>query len=163
MKKIMLITIGVLAFATCRAQFCGELSVVRRQLCRRGDSLYLDLRIEARGLAVPRSQSWSVVPELSTSDRTSVKLFPHVQVDGPYQRRMYRRRRALTGRFWTERQPYVRVDAGRREDVFVDYRIAVPYEAWMDRATLVVRQVLTMPDRTRRLFSVDVNGAVDHE
>lgn len=163
MKKLILITIGILAAATCRAQFCGELSVTRRQLCQRGDSLYMDLRIEVSRLAVPASQSWSIVPELSTPDRNAVKLFPHVQINGRYQQQMYLRRRLLSGRFWTERQPYALVDASGKEDVFIDYRIAVPYEEWMNGATLTIRQVLTTADRKRRIFSVDVNGAVDHE
>ena len=50
-----------------------------------------------------------------------------------------------------------------KEDVFIDYRITVPYEEWMNGATLTIRQVLTTADRKRRIFSVDVNGAVDHE
>ena len=123
----------------------------------------MDLRSEVSRLAVPASQSWSIVPELSSPDRNAVKLFPHVQINGRYQQQMYRRRRLLSGRFWTERQPYALVDASGKEDVFIDYRIAVPYEEWMNGATLTIRQVLTTADRKRRIFSVDVNGAVDHE
>ena len=37
----------------------------------------------------------------------------------------------------------------------------VPYEPWMDDATLVLRQILTSADNSRRVFTVDVNGAVD--
>lgn len=37
----------------------------------------------------------------------------------------------------------------------------IPYEAWMDNATLVLRQILTNPGRRNRVFTVDVNGAVD--
>lgn len=37
----------------------------------------------------------------------------------------------------------------------------VPYESWMADATLVLRQVQTSPGGKRRVFTVDVNGAVD--
>ena len=41
--------------------------------------------------------------------------------------------------------------------------MAVPYQSWMENATLVLRQIQTNPGRRNRVFTVDVNGAVDVE
>lgn len=144
-----------------RAQIVGDVSVVRKVLCERAGMLHLELDIRVGRNAVTRSQALTVIPELSTPDRRSVKLFPHVQIDGPYQRHMRQRREVLTSNCWAERQPYQRIDADRKTDQGIRYVIEVPYEAWMAGASLVVRQIFTSPGGRRRIYTIDVNGAVD--
>ena len=108
-----------------------------------------------------RSQSWAILPELSTPDRRSVKLFPHILINGRYQQHMMERRRRLSGAYWAERQPYLTINADGKTDRTFRYEMKVPYESWMADATLVLRQVQTSPGGKRRVFTVDVNGAVD--
>lgn len=162
MKRYSLLLLFALAAFTARAQFVGDVSVTRKALCERNGSLYMLLDVRVSGSALTRSQSWTIIPELSTPDRQSVKLFPHIQIDGKYQRRMALRRRVLTGAYWVEREPYKVINVTGREDVEVRYEMSVPYEAWMDRASLVIRQIQTSPGDRRRVFTIDVNGAVDH-
>ncbi len=163
MKKYCILLFFVFATISLRAQMTGDLSVVRKELCKRGDKLYMNLEIHVGRNAVTRSQAWTIIPELSTADRQSVKLFPHVLVEGPYQRHMRERRQVLTGRHWVERQPYATVAAGKETEQVIEYVMEVPYESWMSRATLVLRQIQTAPGGEQRIFTVDVNGAVDVE
>jgi hypothetical protein len=119
------------------------------------------LEISVSRKAVTRSQSWTILPELSTPDRKSVKLFPHILINGRYQQHMQERRRRLSGAYWAERQPYMTINADKKTDQVFRYEMKVPYESWMAGATLVLRMVQTSPGGVRRVFTVDVNGAVD--
>ena len=161
MKKYCILCVLLLLGGALRAQIVGEVAVTRKVLAERNGELHLLLEISVSRKAVTRSQSWAILPELSTPDRRSVKLFPHVLINGRYQQHMMERRRKLSGAYWAERQPYLTIEAdGKTDQVFL-YEMKVPYESWMDDATLVLRQVQTSPGGRRRVFTVDVNGAVD--
>lgn len=90
-----------------------------------------------------------------------MKLFPHILINGRYQQHMQERRRRLSGAYWAERQPYMTINADKKTDQVFRYEMKVPYESWMAGATLVLRMVQTSPGGVRRVFTVDVNGAVD--
>lgn len=161
MKKLCFLLLFTLAALPMRAQIVGDVSVVRKVLCERGGMLHMELDMRVGRNAVTRTQALTIVPELSTPDRKSVKLFPHVQIDGPYQRHMRERRRVLLAAHWAERQPYQLIDTDRKTDRTIRYVMEVPYESWMAGASLVIRQILTSPGDRRRIYTVDVNGAVD--
>ena len=163
MKRYCLLLVFLLAGLSLRAQIVGDVAVTRKVLAERDGELHLVLDITVSRKAVTRSQSWAILPELSTPDRRSVKLFPHVLVNGRYQQHMMERRRKLSGAYWAERQPYLTINVDGKRDRSLRYEMKVPYEPWMDRATLVLRQVQTSPGGKRRVFTVDVNGAVDRE
>lgn len=163
MKKYSLLFVFLLAALSLRAQIVGDVAVTRKVLAERGGELHMVLEISVSRKAVTRSQSWSILPELSTADRKSVKIFPHVLINGRYQQHMMERRQRLTGAYWAERQPYMTINADGKTDRVFRYEMKVPYESWMADATLAVRQVQTSPGRVRRVFTVDVNGAVDTE
>ena len=74
---------------------------------------------------------------------------------------LYHQLRRLSGAYWAERQPYMTINADKKTDQVFRYEMKVPYESWMAGATLVLRQVQTSPGGVRRVFTVDVNGAVD--
>lgn len=141
----------------------GDITVTRKVLAERDGMLYMELDIRIARNAVPRSQSWAIIPELSTPDRQSVKLFPHVLINGKYQQHMMERRRRLVGSFWAERQPYMVVNHDRKTDRIARYEMKVPYEIWMADATLVLRMIQTSPGDKRRVLTTDINGAVDTE
>ena len=161
MKRYCLLLLFLLSGMSLRAQILGEVSVTRKVLAERNGELHLVLEISVSRNAVTRSQSWTILPELSTADRRSVKLFPHVLVNGRYQQHMMERRRKLSGAYWAERQPYLTINVDKRREQIFRYEMKVPYESWMSEASLVVRQIQTSPGGKRRLFTVDVNGAVD--
>lgn len=161
MKKYCFLLFFLFAAFSLRAQIVGDVDVTRKVLCERNGMLQMELEIRVGRNAVTRSQSWTIIPELSTADRRSVKLFPHVLINGRYQQHMMERRRVLSGAYWAERQPYAVIDAGKKTEQTIRYTMSVPYEPWMADATLVLRQVQTSPGEERRIFTVDVNGAVD--
>lgn len=163
MKKYLLIFVLLLGATSLRAQFVGDLAVTRKVLSREGNTLHLVLDVQVSANAVTRSQSWTIIPELSTPDRQSMKLFPHILVNGRYQQHMMERRRKLSGAYWAERQPYLTINVDRHRDQTFRYEMKVPYESWMAGATLVLRQIQTSPGGKRRVFTVDVNGAVDRQ
>ena len=161
MKKYSLFFLFLLFGASLHAQILGEVSVTRKVLAERDGELHLLLEISVARNAVTRSQSWMILPELSTADRRSVKLFPHVLINGRYQQHMMERRRKLSGAYWAERQPYLTINVDGKTDQLFRYEMKVPYESWMSEASLVLRQIQTSPGGKRRVFTVDVNGAVD--
>lgn len=163
MKRYFLLLVFLLAGVSLRAQILGDVAVTRKVLAERDGELHLVLEISVSRNAVTRSQSWAILPELSTPDRRSVKLFPHVLVNGRYQQHMMERRRKLSGAYWAERQPYMTINVDGKSDRTFRYEMKVPYENWMDHATLVLRQIQTSPGGKRRVFTVDVNGAVDRQ
>ena len=161
MKKYCILCVLLLLGGALRAQIVGEVAVTRKVLAERNGELHLSLEIAVSRKAVTRSQSWAILPELSTPDRRSVKLFPHVLINGRYQQHMMERRQKLSGSYWAERQPHLTINVDGKTDRVFNYEMKVPYESWMAGATLVLRQIQTSPGGKRRVFTVDVNGAVD--
>ena len=161
MKKYCILCVLLLLGGALRAQIVGEVAVTRKVLAERNGELHLSLEISVSRKAVTRSQSWAILPELSTPDRRSVKLFPHVLINGRYQQHMMERRQKLSGSYWAERQPHLTINVDGKTDRVFNYEMKVPYESWMAGATLVLRQIQTSPGGKRRGFTGDVNGAVD--
>ena len=144
MKKYCFLFVFLVAALSLRAQIVGDVAVTRKVLAERGGELHMVLEISVSRKAVTRSQSWTILPELSR-----------------YQQHMQERRRRLSGAYWAERQPYMTINADKKTDQVFRYEMKVPYESWMAGATLVLRMVQTSPGGVRRVFTVDVNGAVD--
>ena len=163
MKKYCLLLLLLVGAGSLQAQIVGDLSVTRKVLREHAGKLELVLDVHVSKNAVTRSQSWMIIPELSTPDRKSVVLFPHILVNGRYQQHMQERRKLLSGAYWAERQPHVTINVDEKTDQTVSYEMAVPYQSWMENATLVLRQIQTNPGRRNRVFTVDANGAVDVE
>ena len=143
MKRYCLLLVFLLAGFSLRAQIVGDVAVTRKVLAERDGQLHMVLEISVSRNAVTRSQSWTILPALSTPARRSVKLFPHVLSHGRYQQHMMERRRKLSGAYWAERQPYLTINVDGRTDQTFRYEMKVPYESWMADATRVLRQIQT--------------------
>lgn len=162
MKKYVILCCLFLGLGSaCAQEIVGDLGVTRRVLAERDGQLVMELDIYVTKNAVARSQSWIILPELSTPDRKSVQLFPHVLINGPYQHRMMERKKRLCGKHVSEREPYKVIRASRKTDQRLRYEIRVPYESWMRHASLVLRQIQRSAGGEQRVFTVNVNGAVD--
>lgn len=161
MKKFYLIPILLLAFCDARAQFRGGVTIERRVLEERNDTLHLELAIRVRAQAMNSCQSLTIIPELSTTDPKNVQLFPYVLINGRDKARMLKRRRRLAGDYWNERQPYLTVNVRKNTEELIEYVMDVPYKMWMDSASLRMRNILTSCADSRQVFTTDVNGAVD--
>ncbi len=170
MKRYFLILILLFGVASLHAQsqfssYVGDITVTRQELSVRNGKLHLVLDIRVAGNAVTRSQSWTIIPELSVPGKRSetCAIFPYIQINGKYQAHMQERRLKLKGGRYEERAPWMTIVVDRKTDKQATYEMTVPYEPWMDEATLVLRHILTNPGRKARVFTVDVNGAVDIE
>lgn len=162
MKKYVILCCLFLGLGEIYAQeIVGDLGVTRRVLAERNGELVMELDIYVTKNAVTRSQSWIILPELSTPDRKSVKLFPHVLINGPYQHHMMERKKRLCGKHISEREPYKIIRANKKTDQRLRYEMRVPYEPWMRDASLVLRQIQRSAGGEQRVFTVNVNGAVD--
>lgn len=161
MKRILILTLALFTVALAKAQFVGDFNITRKVLCEENGELHVVLGISVSRHAVTRDQSWIIIPEVCTADRRSTKMLPYVLINGPYQRHMLERRRVLTGSYWAERAPYMVINADKKTDQQFNYEMKVPFESWMSNATLVIRQIQQTPGGRRRVFSVDVNGAVE--
>ncbi len=160
---VLLLSLIGLTPAGAQTSIVGDFSVTRKQIVEHDGTLVVELEFFVSGNSVTRSTSWMILPELSTPDRQSVVLLPHVLVEGRYQKHMRERRERLSGFRWTSREPYRIIDVDSySKDRTIDYRMEIPYEPWMDEASLVIRQICTHPGGKRRVYTVDVNGAVDH-
>ena len=123
MKKYCFLFVFLVAALSLRAQIVGDVAVTRKVLAERGGELHMVLEISVSRKAVTRSQSWTILPELSTPDRKSVKLFPHILINGRYQQHMQERRRRLSGAYWAERQPYMTINADKKTDQVFRYEM----------------------------------------
>lgn len=161
MKKYYLIPILLFAFTGARAQFLGGVTIERRVLEERNDTLHMELDIRVHAQAMNSCQSLAIIPELSTVGQKNVQLFPYLLINGRNKARMMKRRRRLASDYWNERQPYQTVNVRKNTEELVEYVMDVPYKMWMDTASLRIRNILISCADSRQVFTTDVNGAVD--
>ncbi len=156
MKKLYTILFGLLVWGTVSAQpFKGEVTITCNAVEERGDVLYLDLNIHVDRLTMNKCQSWTIIPEIASSP-VNVRMFPAVLINGKNKRQMYERKRKYNGRRYQSRIPYQMVNVTRDTDTTLRYVMEVPYEYWMDDASLIVRQILTSCAEGQQLFTVDI-------
>ena len=148
MKKIRMILL-----AACPALFCpvpgsmaqvrqGSVTVQVNELAQRGDSLYVDMAVTTEGRNVPSRMSADFTPVLVSSERSLA--LPAVSLMGRNSYRNHRRALALMsakerGAYETSAPYYVVPDY--KGDSRMDYRLALPYEAWMSSAKLTLQRI----------------------
>ncbi|MEY8592214.1 DUF3868 domain-containing protein [Butyricimonas hominis] len=133
--SIILLTAGL--FSTrVEAQnnvYVGEIRVTRHRFEQRGDSVFIEMTIDMNGLPVGNNEAFTLTPVIEKG--TEVEELPSVIVNGKrrskaYQRSLYFNRGAKP--FPT----YSVVAANKRTREKVNYKISVPYQAWMQDAAL---------------------------
>lgn len=143
MKKIRMILL-----AACPALVCpvsgsmaqvrqGSVTVQVNELAQRGDSLYVDMAVTTEGRNVPARMSADFTPVLVSGERSLA--LPAVSLMGRSSYKNHRRALALMSA--TERSAYEKsapyyVVPDYKGDSRMDYRLVLPYEAWMSSAQL---------------------------
>lgn len=166
MKKIFVIILFLLGLTILQAQpYRGGVTVTRHQLEERGDTLHMELGIWVNGEAMSNCQSWTIVPFLTDGEKV-LKEFPAILVNSNNKRQMYERQRRF-GNPQVVNRNYYKVVNLRRADLrrgagttTIDYVMDVPYEMWMDEATLALRQELTSCAGEKQIFTVATGGHV---
>ena len=148
MKKIRMILL-----AACPALFCpvpGSMAQVRQgsvtahvhELAQRGDSLYVDMAVTTEGRNVPSRMSADFTPVLVSGERSLA--LPAVSLMGRNSYRNHRRALALMSAkergAYEKSAPYY-VVPDYKGDSRMDYRLALPYEAWMSSAQLTLQRI----------------------
>ena len=148
MKKIRLILL-----AACPALFCpvpgsmaqvrqGSVTVQVNELAQRGDSLYVDMAVTTEGRNVPSRMSADFTPVLVSGERSLA--LPAVSLMGRNSYRNHRRALALMSAkergAYEKSAPYY-VVPDYKGDSRMDYRLALPYEAWMSSAQLTLQRI----------------------
>ena len=148
MKKIRMILL-----AACPALFCpvpgsmaqvrqGSVTVQVNELAQRGDSLYVDMTVTTEGRNVPSRMSADFTPVLVSSERSLA--LPAVSLMGRNSYRNHRRALALMSAkergAYEKSAPYY-VVPDYKGDSRMDYRLALPYEAWMSSAKLTLQRI----------------------
>lgn len=144
-RTILILILGFLAFAPLSAQeYRGVVSFQGNRLREEAGNLIVDLGVHIGSGAVAECQSMRLTPELTTGEQALE--MPYIEIQGKRRGRLNDRWEALRSKKQTYREPYctVRVSPdskhGAGTDTLVGYRMAIPYEAWMDDARLVVHQ-----------------------
>lgn len=143
MKKIRMILL-----AACPALVCpvsgsmaqvrqGSVTVQVNELAQRGDSLYVDMAVTTEGRNVPARMSADFTPVLVSGERSLA--LPAVSLMGRSSYKNHRRALALMSA--RERSAYEKsapyyVVPDYKGDSRMDYRLVLPYEAWMSSARL---------------------------
>ena len=148
MKKIRMILL-----AACPALFCpvpgsmtqvrqGSVTVQVNELAQRGDSLYVDMAVTTEGRNVPSRMSADFTPVLVSGERSLA--LPAVSLMGRNSYRNHRRALALMSAkergAYEKSAPYY-VVPDYKGDSRRDYRLALPYEAWMSSAQLTLQRI----------------------
>lgn len=148
MKKIRMILL-----AACPALFCpvpgsmaqvrqGSVTVQVNELAQRGDSLYVNMAVTTEGRNVPSRMSADFTPVLVSGERSLA--LPAVSLMGRNSYRNHRRALALMSAkergAYEKSAPYY-VVPDYKGDSRMDYRLALPYEAWMSSAQLTLQRI----------------------
>ncbi|OUN04138.1 hypothetical protein B5G41_06585 [Alistipes onderdonkii] len=143
----------MILLAACPALFCpvpgsmaqvrqGSVTVQVNELAQRGDSLYVDMAVTTEGRNVPSRMSADFTPVLVSGERSLA--LPAVSLMGRNSYRNHRRALALMSAkergAYEKSAPYY-VVPDYKGDSRMDYRLALPYEAWMSSAKLTLQRI----------------------
>lgn len=160
MKKLYFIILFFLAVGVAQAQpFRGNVTVTREVLAEEGDSLHVAMHIRIQGLAMNKTQSWTIIPFITAGNNS--RELPKILVNGNNKRQMYERGRRFRKTAWLAREPhYAVVNVNKATNTILNYSVSIPYEMWMDDASLALRQILTSCADQQQLFTVVTGGSV---
>lgn len=148
MKQPILILLALLMVIPAMAQkkeYKGKMSVTPLALEQKGDSLYVSIDFDIRGVNVGSRQSVSLIPIL-VGEGKSLKL-PEVMVKGRADYLVSKRKVALMSkaerRRYEANAPYAIVKGyNTKDNKRVIYRKSLPFDAWMANARLDIQEDL---------------------
>ena len=137
--SIILLTAGL--FVTeAKAQttvHAGEIRVTQNRFEQQGDSLYIEMNFDLNGLTVGSNQAFTLTPVIEAGKE--VKELPSVIVNGKRRSKAYQR--SLYFNNGVDPFPaYTTLVVNKRTREKVNYKVVVPYEAWMQDAVLNLRE-----------------------
>lgn len=142
-------------------EYKGNVLLESTEFLERNDSLIISFNVHVESNAVPSCGSMTFTPELRES-RNFIEL-PYLQINGKVRSKINQRWFAVASRNWlsTYDAPYILVDADTYTDERVTYSISLPYESWMDNASLYLRQELIGCRKQVNLYTYRLKDKVD--
>lgn len=143
MKNFIRIPLALAMLLACcgpaRAQefYQGEMFVTGQHFSLNEGRLHVDLSVDFEGLRMPADESLTVIPVLVSGENE--QELPAVLINGAEKQKVYQREQALAKGKHPAPIPAVviRNDAAMARSF--RYRVAVPYQAWMKDAMLLIR------------------------
>lgn len=115
----------------------GEIRVTQNRFEQQGDSLYIEMNFDLNGLTVGSNQAFTLTPVIEAGKE--VKELPSVIVNGKRRSKAYQR--SLYFNNGVDPFPaYTTLVVNKRTREKVNYKVVVPYEAWMQDAVLNLRE-----------------------
>ncbi|MCD8261724.1 MAG: DUF3868 domain-containing protein [Bacteroides sp.] len=130
----------------------GAITIKNLMLEEKEGKLLLTFETEIAEKAMNYRQSWRIIPELG-SPRGETRLFPSILINGKQKERHYKRKMRYKNRKLLAFEPEVRIYVPQKEIQVVMYRQEVPYEPWMEDASLTLHQLLTSAKERKQLFT----------
>jgi hypothetical protein len=168
MKKYILLAAGLMLTASAYAQVAaGKIDVKGKEAIQRGDSVYIGMDILLEGISMSSSRSMTLTPIIDDGARN--RELPSVVINGRARQRLFQR--AMRLRKTDPRNYYQVVESRNQRDKAgadyvrtVPYHVAVPYEAWMDSARVLMVQELCGCGGYEQQVSVEpLVNRIDHE
>ena len=132
--------------------YAGEIRITQNRFEQQGDSLYIDMNIDLNGLSVGSNQAFTLTPVIATG--TEVKELPSVIVNGKRRSKAYQR--SLYFNNGTDPFPaYATLVVNKRTREKINYKVAIPYQAWMQDAVLNLHENF-YDGIEQRLISVNI-------
>lgn len=135
-KEIYLLTIFVMIAATAQAQqiFNNKINIPT-EIYQKGDSVIMMFDIDVSRLDIGSERSLILTPVLSDSQQEL--LYPPLLINGQTRQKAYKRGMALSDDVGFDSDYPVLVTGSHRHSK-LHYHESIPYEPWMDNATLYI-------------------------
>ncbi|WP_163215146.1 DUF3868 domain-containing protein [Bacteroides sp. 519] len=137
-----IIFITFYAVPAAAQNYKGSVYVESTEFSERNDSLIVCFDIKVESNAIPNYSGMYFTPELRNGKKT-VDL-PYVQLNGKTRSKINSRWFMLASNKWLALYdaPQIIVNTGKFTDEYMHYQVFLPYESWMDNASLYLRQEL---------------------
>lgn len=149
----LLITLGVNAKG-----YTGQITFISNEIEELNDSLNVYFKLNIRAGAVSDCNAMYITPQL-ISGETVVEL-PYILVSGKKKFNLLERWESLNKNQAQQTAPYSTVISRGSDDTLLDYNFKVPYESWMDNASLVIKQEVEGCGSENYLFTFLINNKV---
>ncbi|NDV60327.1 DUF3868 domain-containing protein, partial [Bacteroides sp. 519] len=135
----------------------GSVYVESTNFSERNDSLIVAFHITVEANAVPSCASMHFIPELR-AEKEIVEL-PYIQFNGKTRSKINARWFMVASDNWLSgyEAPRMIVNADKYTDESMSYEVALPYESWMNKASLYLRQELIGCHSEVNLYTYKLN------
>ncbi|MCD8079999.1 MAG: DUF3868 domain-containing protein [Bacteroides sp.] len=141
----------------------GAVIIHNTQFDQAATRLNLSFEAEVIEKAMNYRQSWTIIPELISADGEKSRIYPTILINGTQKERHYKRRMRYKNREMLANEPMMKVKVQQDTTQVITYSADIPYESWMDDATLTLHQVLTSAREKKQLFTTDNIARVSPE